>query len=91
MPAPDFNSTERLPLLAARSRKAGDDQLSGRRPPPSLGWTVAINQITALEGGANPFFLDGEQDAGDEPEIVHDGETISWENDPQSQDVLVSL
>lgn len=75
-------------------READDADLedSGDEHEPSLGWTVTLNQDHALAaGGGDMAFFDGEQDAGDEPEIVHDGETMTWENDPESQEALVSL
>ncbi|TIW71235.1 MAG: hypothetical protein E5V56_00835, partial [Mesorhizobium sp.] len=46
----------------------GDREGESSDYEPSLGWTLATNQTLALEGGANPFFLDGEFDAGDSPE-----------------------
>ncbi|WP_192253753.1 hypothetical protein [Mesorhizobium silamurunense] len=53
---------------------------------------MTVNQEHALAAGvADTAFFDGEQDAGDEPELVADGETIMWSDDLQSQEVLVSL
>ncbi|CAN7597013.1 hypothetical protein LJR234_004599 [Mesorhizobium amorphae] len=64
-PDPDLE-----PYLAGRGEVVGTDDREGDDSDyePSLGWALATNQTTALEGGANPFFLDGEFDAGDAPE-----------------------
>lgn len=75
-----------------RESDDSDNEYSGDEHEPSLGWTNKMNQNAALfDARSDVTFFDGEQDAGDEPELVPDvGETITWETD-QSQEVLVSL
>ncbi|TJW05470.1 MAG: hypothetical protein E5W82_28935 [Mesorhizobium sp.] len=97
--ADDENSlgwTDRGPVAGGANddREADDSELeeSGDEHEPSLGWTVTFNQDQALAAGAaDVTFFDGEQGAGDEPELVHDGETIMWSDDLQSQEVLVGI
>lgn len=65
-PDPDLE-----PWLAGGGEVVGTDdrEMDASDDEPSLGWTAATNQTVALQGGTSPFFLDGEFDAGDAPEM----------------------
>jgi|GEM_PF-1777072 len=71
-----------------------DREDSGDEHEPSLGWSSATDQHLALADygtARDGCFFDGEQDAGDEPEPSDDGETVVWDEDLKSQEVLASL
>jgi hypothetical protein len=95
---PSLGWTERGPGNGGANddREAGDADLedSGDEHEPSLGWSSSLDQQHALADvgtATDVCFFDGEQDAGDEPELVNDGETIMWCDDLKSQEVLVAL
>ncbi|WP_192247611.1 hypothetical protein [Mesorhizobium silamurunense] len=88
--------TERGPVAGGsdddREGDGSDLEDSGDEHEASLGWTNKMDQDVALfDARCDDTFFDGERDAGDEPELVHDGETIMWSDDLQSQEALVSL